>query len=104
MRVGVLGAGGRMGTAVCRAVAQDPDLELVAAVDPHHAGIDIRVVTGVDVPGQVAGATEALAAAGAEVAVDFTVADSARANLPWCAHHRVHAVVGPHDRAVRGRR
>jgi len=83
-----------MGAAVCRAVAQDPELELVAAVDPHHAGLDIKVVTGVDVAGQVAREVEALAAAGAEVAVDFTVADSARANLRWCARNRVHAVVG----------
>jgi dihydrodipicolinate reductase len=29
-RVGVLGAGGRMGREVCRAIADDPDLELVA--------------------------------------------------------------------------
>ncbi len=83
-----------MGSAVCRAIADDPELELVAAVDPHHAGIDIRTATGVDVPGQVAGDAEALAAAGAEVAVDFTVAEGARANLRWCARHRVHAVVG----------
>jgi 4-hydroxy-tetrahydrodipicolinate reductase len=94
MRVGVLGAGGRMGSAVCRAVAQDPELELVAAVDPHHAGIDIHAVTGVEVPGQVAGGAEALAAVGAQVAVDFTVAEGARANLRWCAQHGVHAVVG----------
>ncbi len=94
MRVGVLGAAGRMGTAVCRAVAQDPELELVAAVDPHHAGIDIHAVTGVDVAGQIAGDAEALVTAGAEVAVDFTVAEAARVNLRWCARERVHAVVG----------
>ena len=41
IRVGVFGAGGRMGTTVCRAVLDAPDLELVAAVDPLHAGIDL---------------------------------------------------------------
>ncbi len=46
-RVGVLGAGGRMGREVCRAIADDPELELVAAVDPALAGIDLRQVTGV---------------------------------------------------------
>ncbi|MCW3035157.1 MAG: Dihydrodipicolinate reductase, N-terminus, partial [Actinobacteria bacterium] len=30
IRVGVLGAGGRMGAEVCRAVAAAPDMELVA--------------------------------------------------------------------------
>ena len=34
-------AGGRMGTTVCRAVLDAPGLELVAAVDPLHAGIDL---------------------------------------------------------------
>ena len=65
MRVGVFGAGGRMGSAVCRAVADDPDLDLVAAVDPYHAGIDVRLVAGVDVPGQIARHAEALERAGA---------------------------------------
>ena len=95
MRVGVLGAAGRMGSAVCRAVSEDAELELVAAVDPHHAGIDLRQVMDLDVPGvQVAADVEELARAGAEVAVDFTQASAARENLRWCAAHAVHAVVG----------
>jgi 4-hydroxy-tetrahydrodipicolinate reductase len=95
MRVGVFGAGGRMGATVCRAVATDPALELVAAVDPHHAGLDLRQVAGVDVPGvRVEPTAEALARADVEVAVDFTEVAAARANLAWCAEHGVHAVVG----------
>ena len=38
IRVGVVGAGGKMGTAVCAAVSADPALELVAAVDPFAKG------------------------------------------------------------------
>ena len=95
MRVGVFGAGGRMGSTVCRAVVEDPDLQLVAAVDPFHAGIDVRAVTGADLPGlQVSPDADALARAEAEVAVDFTHLDAARANLAWCAANGVHAVVG----------
>ncbi len=95
MRVGVFGAGGRMGSTVCRAVADDPDLELVAAVDPHHRGIDLRQVVGPGVSGiQIAGDASALTDAGAEVVVDFTEAAAARDNLAWCAAHKVHAVVG----------
>jgi 4-hydroxy-tetrahydrodipicolinate reductase len=94
IKVGVFGAGGRMGSTVCAAVAGDPELDLVAAVDPYHAGIDLRQL-GVDVAGlQLAGTADALADAGAEVAVDFTVLDAARKNLGWCADHGVHAVVG----------
>src|ERR1700688_2911558 len=94
-RVGVLGAGGRMGQVVCRAIAEDPELELVAAVDPALAGIDLRPVTGVDGAGlQVASDVEELERSGAQVAVDFTVADAAVEHMGWCATHGVHAVVG----------
>ncbi|HEX5366338.1 MAG TPA: 4-hydroxy-tetrahydrodipicolinate reductase [Acidimicrobiales bacterium] len=95
VRVGVFGAGGRMGSTVCRAVVADPDLELVGAVDPHHAGLALRDVTGADVPGLHVGSDpSALAAAGVDVVVDFTVLDAARRNLAWAAGSGVHAVVG----------
>src|SRR5580704_8227283 len=94
-RVGVLGAGGRMGREVCRAITEDPELELVAAVDPALAGIDLRQVTGIDGAGlQVASDVDDLERSGAQVAVDFTVADAAAEHMRWCATHGVHAVVG----------
>jgi 4-hydroxy-tetrahydrodipicolinate reductase len=93
IRVGVFGAAGRMGVTVCRAVLDDPELELVAAVDPMHAGLDLRQC-GIDASLQMARHAGALADAGAEVAVDFTVVDAARDNLEWCADNGVHAVVG----------
>jgi 4-hydroxy-tetrahydrodipicolinate reductase len=93
-RVGVFGAGGRMGRTVCEAVAGDPQLELVAAVDPHHSGIDLRRITDVDTGLQVAASSDALGEAGAEVVVDFTIADAARENLAFAAEHGLHAVVG----------
>ena len=46
MRVGVVGAGGRMGRQVCLAVAGHTDLELVAAVDPVYAGKELATVVG----------------------------------------------------------
>jgi len=94
IKVGVFGAGGRMGATVCAAVASAPDLELVAAVDPYHDGIDLRQLGVPDTGLGVAKSADALADAGAQVAVDFTVIDAARENLRWCAEHRVHAVVG----------
>jgi 4-hydroxy-tetrahydrodipicolinate reductase len=94
IRVGVFGAGGRMGSTVCAAVAGDPGLDLVAAVDPYHEGIDLSQL-GVPVDGvRVARSADALTEAGADVVVDFTVVDAARQNLEWCAQHGVHAVVG----------
>ena len=94
IRVGVFGAAGRMGATVCRAVADAPDMELVAAVDPFHAGIDLHQLGIAGTQIQVAAKPDALETAGAEVVVDFTVADAARENLRWCAEHGVHAVVG----------
>src|SRR5687768_1558033 len=95
IRVGVFGAGGRMGATVCEAVVADPELELVAAVDPQHAGLDLQQVTKVEVRGvEIAPTAEGLAHARVDVAVDFTHVDAARDNLAWLAQHEIHAVVG----------
>jgi len=87
IRVGVLGAAGRMGRAVCRAVDGADGLVLVAAADPAVVGEDLDGVVVVAGPAEVV-------EAGAEVVVDFTVVDASRANLPILAEAGVHAVVG----------
>ena len=94
IRVGVFGAGGRMGTTVCQAVVDDPDLVLAAAVDPFHAGLDLRQVNGIAEHLQLAAGPEALLAANVDVAVDFTQVEAARANVDWLADKGIHAVVG----------
>lgn len=76
-----------MGGTVCAAIGADPDLDLVAAVDPYAIG---RSMLGVE----VAGDPRAMADAGVEVAIDFTVLEAARTNVAWCGLHGVHAVVG----------
>jgi len=76
-----------MGASVCDAVTADADLELVAAVDPVCAGQSTHGIT-------IASDPRAMADAGVQVAVDFTVAAAARTNLSWCGLHGVHAVVG----------
>jgi 4-hydroxy-tetrahydrodipicolinate reductase len=86
-RVGVVGAGGRMGQEVCRAVSAAPDTELVAAVDPGHVGRDACGRT-------IVGEVNALSDLGAEVVVDFTVAEAVRHNAPHYAHQGIHAVIG----------
>lgn len=83
-----------MGSTVCQAVAADPDLELVAAVDPFHAGLDLRQVTGLDLPVQLGLGAEAFEDAGVQVAIDFTQVEAGRENLLWLAEHGIHAVVG----------
>ena len=87
IRVGVIGAEGRMGQTVCAAISADKNLELVAAVDSAASGSTVECLT-------IAKDLRALADAKVEVAVDFTVAAASRVNLPWLAMHNVHAVVG----------
>ncbi len=87
VKIGVFGAGGKMGATVCAAVAADPDLKLVAAVDPNGEGGSVEGLA-------ISADPQAMLDAGAEVVIDFTVAAGARANLPWAAASGLHAVVG----------
>ncbi len=85
IRVGVLGAAGRMGREICRAVAAADDLELVAAVDPNNAGLEAEGLL-------VSATVEHLA--DVDVAVDFTLPSTVMPNVRWCLRNGVHAVVG----------
>jgi 4-hydroxy-tetrahydrodipicolinate reductase len=75
LRVGVLGARGRVGSEVCRAVSAADDLELVAEVD---AGDPLEVLVD----------------RGVAAVVDFTTPDVVMANLEYAVGHGIHAVVG----------
>jgi 4-hydroxy-tetrahydrodipicolinate reductase len=88
VRVGVIGAAGRMGATVCAAVTSASDLELVAAVDP--AGSAGQAGSGLSISPDL----ETLTAAGAEVAVDFTVPGAAVAGAEWCSARGIHSVIG----------
>ncbi|MFB7797467.1 4-hydroxy-tetrahydrodipicolinate reductase [Isoptericola sp. NPDC056134] len=86
IKVAVLGAAGRMGATVCRAVEEAADLELVARLDAGDA-------------------VDADALAGADVAIDFTVPAATEANVHAVLDAGAHAVVGTTgwDDASRGR-
>jgi 4-hydroxy-tetrahydrodipicolinate reductase len=71
--VGVLGARGRMGSEVCRAVEAADDMTLAGAVD---VGDDRDALQSAD------------------VVVDFTTPDAVMDNLEWCIGAGKHAVVG----------
>ncbi len=75
IKVAVIGARGRMGSEVVKAVNEAKDLELVAQLD-------------------LGDSLDALLASGAVVAVDFTTPDSVMANLEFLISHNVNAVVG----------
>jgi 4-hydroxy-tetrahydrodipicolinate reductase len=79
LKVGVLGALGKVGREVCAAVEESArdrgDLELVARID---ADDDLQ----------------ALVDEGVEAVVDFTHPDVVMDNLQFCIAHGIHAVVG----------
>ena len=75
IKVGVLGARGKVGAEVCRAVESAEDTELVAQVD-----VDDEL--------------DDLVKAGAQAVVDFTHPDVVMDNLEFCIDHGIHAVVG----------
>ena len=95
IRVGVIGACGRMGLMVCRALADSDDFALVAAIDRSKVGQRIGQMIGhpeIDAP--VSDELDRLLEANAEVAIDFTHPDVAMDDIRWCISHAVHAVVG----------
>ena len=75
LKVGVLGAQGKVGREVCAAVEAAEDLDLVAAVD-----VDDEI--------------DELVTAGAQAVVDFTHPDVVMDNLEFCIDHGIHCVVG----------
>ena len=95
IRVGIFGAGGKMGRVLCGAVADDPELELVAAIDPSRAGTALgQLVARPDLDLTVAPDAGALTDAGAHVAVDFTRPDAVLDNVKAAVEAGVHVVVG----------
>lgn len=84
-----------MGLTVCRAVANDPELTLVAAYDLVRAGTKLSRLGGPQEGDlEIADSLEAFSDANVDVAVDFTQAEAARTNLAWIAENAIHAVVG----------
>src|SRR5262249_47264506 len=75
IRVGVLGARGRMGAQVCQAVEAADGLTVVAALDA-----DDQIAE--------------MVAAKAQVVVDFTHPGAVMDNLRFCVDNGIHAVVG----------
>lgn len=86
IRVGVTGAGGKMGGEVCRTITEAEGVELVVLIDPNLT----------NPPGDLAAVAsiEDVDATLVDVIIDFTHLDVGREVLTWCAANGVHAVVG----------
>ncbi len=94
IRVGVLGACGKMGRTVCRAVDAEPDLEVVAAVNPSFEGRPLGPIAGFETDLRIAGSIDVLLDAEVEVAVDFTQPDTVMDHVRYIVEHDIHGVVG----------
>ena len=96
MRVGVLGATGRMGLTVCSAVLDAPDLELAAAVArATGVGRPLRdLVPGAPEELLVTDRVTGLLEAGAEVVVDFSRPEATAAAVGAVLGEGVHLVSG----------
>jgi 4-hydroxy-tetrahydrodipicolinate reductase len=95
IRVGVIGATGRVGAEVCRAVHADAGMELVAGISRSKAGEKASEALGLQGSDVVlAENLDSFLEAGAEVAVDFTNAEFAPEHVVWAIEHRIHIVVG----------
>lgn len=90
------GAAGRMGRSVVKAVREDRDTELVAAIDVARVGEDCGPAAGIGETGiAIRGDLDAaLASSGAEVLVDFTRAESAYRNACAALERGVSPVIG----------
>ncbi len=91
IRVLVSGAAGRMGREVVRAVMAEDDLELVAAVDPAHAGEALGEGSGLALERDLA---SAIAACAPDVVVDFTHPSVVEGNIRTTLAAGVDCVVG----------
>jgi 4-hydroxy-tetrahydrodipicolinate reductase len=95
IRVGVLGATGKVGAEVSRAVHADSDLELVAGISRSKAGEAASTALGLEGSHVVLGENlETFVDATVEVAVDFTGGRFAAEHVGWAIDRGVHIVVG----------
>ena len=100
MRIGLIGAAGRLGSVLAAGIAATEDLELVAAVSPSHSGRALGDVVRALPEGSdaaslvVADDLDALTAAQVEVAIEVTGPATVGAHLRWLLEHGIHAVVG----------
>ena len=96
IKVAVIGACGRMGREVVKAVLKEADLELVGAVDQFNSGKDIATVIGSEAIGVIirSDLAESLRLDQPEVVVDFTTPATVMGNLRVVLQAGVNAVIG----------
>jgi 4-hydroxy-tetrahydrodipicolinate reductase len=97
LRIGILGAGGRMGRALIQATAEEPQAKLTAALDREggaSVGVDVGVLAGLETQGVAVGADLALVLQDVDVLIDFTAPDATLVHAAACKQAGVAMVIG----------
>lgn len=96
IRVGVMGACGKMGRIISTGVANDPELELVAAFDVINEGMNLGTLIGIsDVNVTIqTDLTKMLEETEIDVIIDFTNAKALMSNMPKVLDKKISLVIG----------
>ena len=97
MKVGIIGAAGRMGRMLIEATLANPETELAAAVDVPGSsliGVDAGELVGAGKLGVTVGDDLAAVADQADVFIDFTVPEATARNIETCRQAGSRLVIG----------
>ncbi|WP_019672079.1 4-hydroxy-tetrahydrodipicolinate reductase [Psychrobacter lutiphocae] len=97
VKIGIIGAGGRMGRMLIEAVASNPNTKLTAAIERSGSsliGVDAGELVALPANGVRLSDDLASELAKIDVLIDFSLPDSTEQNVKLCAKHHVAMVIG----------
>jgi len=97
IKIGILGANGRMGRVLIEATRQDEATELQLALvrdTSSMVGIDVGELAGVGSIGIQASAFSQAESGDVDVIIDFTLPEALQTNLAWCVQRKLPVVIG----------
>ncbi|WP_230656260.1 4-hydroxy-tetrahydrodipicolinate reductase [Psychrobacter sp. I-STPA10] len=96
-KIGVIGAGGRMGRMLIEAVNDNPNSKLTAAIERAGSsliGVDAGELVGISVLGVALSDDLEKVIADIDVLIDFSLPDATAHNVQLCAKHNTAMVIG----------
>ena len=99
VRLLILGVAGFMGRLISKLAIEDEEIEIVAACDLTHLGVELSKLIGIDDPNKIkiSGVgilQKVIEDTKPDVAVDFTLAKATEFNCPICIKNKVKCVIG----------
>jgi len=95
----ILGVAGAMGRLISKLAIEDDEIEVVAACDLTHLGVELSKLVGIDDPNKIKISgigilQKVIEDTKPEVAVDFSVVKGTEHNCPICIRNKVRCVIG----------